>query len=68
MVKEFGLAALGVALAGVFVGAVTIEVLHRKCPDLIRKTEEKARETVASLGQTIESVKEAFKEGYTQAN
>jgi len=67
MLKEVGIATLGVALAGVFVGAVTIEVVHRKRPDLVKKTEEQARETVAGFSQTIESFRKAFKEGYAQA-
>ena len=68
MLKEFGIATLGVALAGVFVGAAAIEILHRKRPDLVKKTEEQARKTVARFGQKIESFKKAFKEGYAQAN
>ena len=68
MVKEFGIATLGVALAGVFVGAVTMEILHRKRPDLVKKTEEQAKKTVARFSQTIKSFKKAFKEGCTQAN
>ena len=68
MLKEFGIATLGVALAGVFVGAVTMEILHRKRPNLVKKTEEQAKKTVAHFGRTIESVKKAFKEGYAQAN
>ena len=66
MLKEFGLATLGVALAGVFVGAAAMEVLHRKYPNLIGKTEEQARKTVANLSQKLGSVKRAFKEGYAQ--
>ena len=68
MIKELGLTGLGVALAGVFVGAMTIEVLHKKYPDLIKKTEDQARGTVSGLRGTWESVKTAFREGYAQAD
>ena len=68
MLKELGLGALGIALVGVFVGAATVEVLHRKKPDLIKKTEEQAKEAVAKIGQKVGSAIDAFKEGYAQAN
>jgi hypothetical protein len=67
MLKEFGIATLGVALAGVFVGAITMEILRRKRPDLVEKTEEQARKSVERLSQTIKSCKKAFEEGYAQA-
>lgn len=68
MLEKIGLATLGVALVGVFVGAAAMEILHRKYPDLVNKTEEQAKRTVAGLGQKIESAKNAFKEGYVQAS
>ena len=68
MLKEFGLGALGIALVGVFMGAATVEVLYRKKPELIKKTEDQARKTVASLGQKVESTINAFKGGYAQAD
>ena len=67
MLKEVGIATLGVALAGVFVGAVTIEVVHRKYPDLVKQTEGQAKKAVSGFSQTIESFRKAFKEGYAHA-
>ncbi len=48
---------LGGVLAGVFVGAATYEVLNRYYPDLIKKTEEKAK-------SLVQSMERSFKEGY----
>ena len=49
--------ALGVMIAGVFVGAVGMEILRRTCPGAIDKLYGKVRETASGAA-------EAFKAGY----
>ena len=51
---------LGIILGGVFVGAVGMEVVRRKCPEVLDKLYTKTREM--ALG-----AKEAFKKGYESA-
>ena len=55
MLKDFG-----ILLGGIFVGAVTAEVIHKKCPDVCNKLCVKTREVAAGI-------KEAFKAGYENA-
>jgi hypothetical protein len=56
--KSIG-AILGVGLAGVFVGALITEVIHRVDPDMIKNLGTKTKKTLGMVGQ-------AFKEGYYQ--
>ncbi len=51
---------LGAVIGGVFLGAVGVEILHRKCPDTIDKLYAKAREVTSGIT-------EAFKRGYEDA-
>lgn len=51
-------AILGVGLAGVFVGAVIMEVVHRNRPELMKNFGNKTKKTFEKIG-------EAFKEGYS---
>ena len=55
------LKSLGILIGGVFVGAVSVEVVRRKCPDALDKLYAKTREVASE-------VKEAFKNGYEKAN
>jgi len=55
------LKSLGILIGGVFVGAVGVEVVRRKCPDALDKLYAKAREVASE-------VKEAFKNGYKNAS
>ena len=55
------LKSLGILIGGVFVGAVSIEVIRRKCPDALDKLYTKTREVASE-------VKEAFKNGYEKAS
>ncbi len=48
---------LGTVVAGIFIGAVAVEILNRTKPDLTRKLEEKAKNTVNTFVT-------AFKEGW----
>ena len=52
---------LGILIGGVFVGAVSVEVVRRKCPDALDKLYAKTREVASE-------VKDAFKNGYEKAS
>ena len=54
------LKALGILVGGIFVGAVGMEIIHRKCPDALNKVCEKTREVTTGI-------KEGFKNGYENA-
>ena len=49
--------ALAGLIAGIFIGALTVEVLNRKNPDLTKGIEKKAK-------NAVDAVVDAFKEGY----
>ena len=55
------LKSLGILIGGVFVGAVSVEVVRRKCPDALDKLYTRTREIASE-------VKEAFKNGYKKAS
>jgi len=55
------LKSLGILIGGVFVGAVSIEVVRRKYPDGLDKLYKKTREVASE-------VKDAFKNGYEKAS
>ena len=48
---------LGIMIGGIFVGAVGVEIIRRKCPDALDKLYTKTNEMTSG-------VKEAFKKGY----
>jgi hypothetical protein len=48
---------LGVMIAGIFVGAVGMEIFRRACPNAVDKLYTKVRETASGAA-------EAFKNGY----
>lgn len=50
-------AILGVGLAGVFIGALAMEVIHRVRPNLVKDLENKTKDGLGALG-------DAFKKGY----
>ena len=52
---------LGILLGGVFVGAVSIEVVRRKCPDTLDNLYKKTNEVASEI-------KDAFKNGYEKAS
>jgi hypothetical protein len=54
------LKSLGVLIGGVFIGAVSVEVVSRKYPDTVNKMHEKVR-------QITSEAKKAFKNGYRSA-
>ena len=51
---------LGILIGGVFVGAVSVEVIRKKYPETVDKLYTKTR-------RTISEAKEAFKNGYHNA-
>lgn len=55
MIKE-----LGAIIGGVFVGAMGVEIIRKKCPDALDKLYVKTR-------QITTEIKEAFKRGYQNA-
>lgn len=55
MFKEFG-----ILLGGIFVGAVTAEIIRKKCPDVGGKLRTK-------ICNVSSGVKDAFKAGYENA-
>ena len=54
------LKSLGIVIGGVFVGAVAMEIVHKKCPDALDKLYSKSHEIASGA-------KEAFKKGYENA-
>ena len=52
---------LGILIGGVFVGAVSVEVVRKKCPDALDKLYNRTREVASE-------VKDAFKNGYEKAS
>lgn len=63
MKKEKGNAmikSLGIMIGGVFIGAVGIEIIHRKYPDILDKLCTRTCEMTSGI-------KEAFKKGYENA-
>ena len=55
------LKSLGILIGGVFVGAVSVEVVRRKCPDALDNLYKKTSEVASE-------VREAFKNGYEKAS
>ena len=54
------LKSLGILIGGVFIGAVGVEIIHKKCPDILDKL---CAKTCAMASEA----KDAFKKGYTNA-
>lgn len=57
---------LGLLIVGVFVGAVAVEILNKKKPELIKKIRDKASKTVEATGKSITAMKDSFMEGFTE--
>ena len=57
---------IGILLAGVFVGAVAVEILSKKRPELMKKVRDKAKKTVDATGKSVTAMKDAFMEGFTE--
>ena len=57
---------LGLIIAGVFVGAVAVEILNKKRPKLMKKVRERANKTVEATEKSMTAIKNAFVEGFTE--
>jgi hypothetical protein len=57
---------IGVLLAGVFVGAVAVEILNKKSPEFMKKVRKKADNTAKASRKSLNAVKDAFVEGYKE--
>ena len=44
---------LGVGMAGVFVGALTMEIIHRVRPNLVKKLQASTAKAFSDIGETI---------------
>ena len=51
---------LGILLGGVFVGAVTAEIIRKKCPDV-------GKNVCTKISNVTTGIKESFKAGYDNA-
>ncbi len=67
MKKEKGNAmikSLGILIGGVVVGAVGLEIIHRKYPDALDKLCTRTREVTSGARKVCREAKEAFRAGY----
>ena len=55
------LKSLGIIIGGIFVGAVSVEVVRKKCPGTLNRLYERSREIATEM-------KDAFKNGYERAS
>ena len=55
---------LGIMIGGIFIGAVGIEIIHKKCPKAMAKFYKKAGEVASGTKEVCREAKEAFKAGY----
>jgi hypothetical protein len=58
---------LGILIGGVFVGAVGVEIINRKYPDVLDKLCAKTCEMTSGICEMTSGIKEAFKNGYENA-
>jgi len=57
---------LGILIAGVFVGAVAVEILSKTKPELMKTIREKANKAVDATEKSLTAIKNAFVEGFTE--
>ena len=55
------LKSLGILIGGIFVGAVSVEVVRKKCPGTLNRLYERSCEIATEM-------KDAFKNGYERAS
>lgn len=58
---------LGILIGGIFVGAVGMEIIHKKFPKTLDKLCEKADNVASGAKEVCREAKEAFKAGYENA-
>ena len=59
---------IGAILAGVFVGAVVVEILNKKNPKLIEDSRGCAIKAIEATKKSVTAVKDAFVEGFTETS
>ena len=57
---------IGVLIIGVFVGAVAVEILSKKNPELLKNIRNKANKAVEATGKSITAMKNAFMNGFSE--
>ncbi len=55
---------LGIMIGGIFVGAVGMEIAHKKCPKALKEFYKKSREITSGARKVCREAKEAFMAGY----
>ncbi|MHC4738275.1 MAG: hypothetical protein ACYS9Y_05155 [Planctomycetota bacterium] len=55
---------LTIMIGGIFVGAVGMEIIHRKFPKKMKKFYKKTRSITSAAKDVCSDAKEAFKTGY----
>ena len=58
---------LGVVIGGIFIGAMGIEIIHKKFPKAADKFYKKAGKVASGAKEVCREAKEAFKAGYENA-
>ena len=58
---------LGIVIGGIFIGAVGIEIIHKKYPKAMVKFYKKAGKMTSGAKEVCREAKEAFKAGYENA-
>ena len=55
---------LGIMIGGIFIGAVGMEIIHKKYPKTMNKFYKKAGKMASGAKEVCMEAKEAFKAGY----
>ena len=58
---------LGIIIGGIFIGAVGIEIIHKKFPGSLDKFCDKTSKITSGAKEACGKAKEAFKAGYENA-
>ena len=58
---------LGIMIGGIFIGAVGMEIIHKKFPKAVDKFYERASKMASGAKGVCSEAKEAFKAGYENA-
>jgi len=55
---------LGIVIGGIFIGAVGMEIIHKKFPKAVDKFYKKAGKMTSGAKEVCREAKEAFRAGY----
>jgi len=55
---------LGIMIGGIFIGAVGMEIIHKKYPKALKSCYKKAGKMASGAKEICREAKEAFKAGY----